>query len=216
MLGSGSIAGVDLEKFNKNKYKNSNLRHTLSIPLDSIVITFIGRLTKEKGVSELISAYKEILQSCKAEIYLLIVGPAHDLMLESELRQLAKVYLNLKLIGYAEHPECYLAITDIFCLPSYREGFATVVIEAAAMGVPSVVTEVTGLVDSVVQGVTGFLVPSRSVNALKEGLIRLIDDPLLRGQMGLSAMERARQKFSANYVNGLMLQEYNYFINLQE
>lgn len=215
VLGSGSIAGVDLERFSKNKYKDSNLRNDLSIPVDSIVITFIGRLTREKGVCELISAYREILQSCKLEIYLLMVGPADDLILESELRKLAKACSTLKLIGYAEHPECYLAITDIFCLPSYREGFATAVIEAAAMGVPSVATEVTGLVDSVVQGVTGFLVPSKNVSALKEGLFRLIEDPLLREQMGLSAMERVHQKFSANYVNELMLQEYNSLITFK-
>lgn len=101
-----------------------------------------------------------------------------------------------------------MSVSDVFCLPSYREGFGNVVIEAAAMGVPTVGTRIVGLVDSVVDGETGILVPPRDVDALTDALSRMLRDESLRMRMGKAAQERARTQYDSNTVNRFLLDEY--------
>ena len=116
---------------------------------------------------------------------------------------------ELHLIGYSDCPEKYMSISDILCLPSYREGFGTVVIEAAAMGVPTVGSDIYGLTDAVVHGETGVLVPPEDVDALYEGISLLLSDQLLCKKMGQSAKERAVKLFSADRVNDGVVKEYH-------
>ena len=111
-------------------------------------------------------------------------------------------------VGYTDIPEAYIAITDILCLPSYREGFGTVVIEAAAMGVPTVGTDIYGLSDAVLHNETGILVPPRNVDALTKALERLLADRALRIKMGAAALRRAHAVFDAERLNALVTQEY--------
>jgi glycosyltransferase involved in cell wall biosynthesis len=115
---------------------------------------------------------------------------------------------RIKAVGYSTEPERYMSVSDVFCLPSYREGFGNVVIEAAAMGVPTVGTRIVGLVDSVVDGETGMLVPPRDVDALTGALSRMLSDESLRVRMGKAAQERARTWYDSNTVNQLLLGEY--------
>ena len=116
---------------------------------------------------------------------------------------------ELHLIGYSDCPEKYMSISDILCLPSYREGFGTVVIEAAAMGVPTVGSDIYGLTDAVVHGETGVLVPPEDIDALYEGISLLLSDQLLCKKMGQSAKERAEKLFSADRVNDGVVKEYH-------
>jgi glycosyltransferase involved in cell wall biosynthesis len=111
-------------------------------------------------------------------------------------------------LGYREDPERYFAAADILCLPSYREGFGTVVIEAAAMGVPTVGTRINGLVDAVVDGETGILVEPRNADALIQGLQRLLEDAVLRERMGEMARQRAHERYSSDVVNAAVVEEY--------
>jgi glycosyltransferase involved in cell wall biosynthesis len=111
-------------------------------------------------------------------------------------------------LGYREDPERYFAAADILCLPSYREGFGTVVIEAAAMGIPTVGTRINGLVDAVVDGETGILVEPGDAAALTRGLRRLLYDAALREQMGERACRRVHELFSAEVVNTALIKEY--------
>jgi glycosyltransferase involved in cell wall biosynthesis len=169
----------------------------------------MGRITVDKGVRELMQAFLEI-KAAGSTAHLVFVG-RFDLesgvlgeILPFEIKQLPDAHI----VGYTECPEDYLAIADILCLPSYREGFGTVVIEAAAMGVPTIGTDIYGLSDAVVDGETGLLVPPRNVEKLTVALMTLIGDRSLREAMGARAKLRAHALFDANAVNQAQVVEY--------
>jgi glycosyltransferase involved in cell wall biosynthesis len=209
-LGAGSIAGVDLARFSLERFDRSLIRAELAIPADGRVIVFVGRVARDKGIKELVAAFNRLSQMGVKNTFLLIIGPlesAQETLLE-ETRGILDKNRRIKMIGYSDTPERYLAIADVFCLPSYREGFGSVVIEAAAMGVPSVVTRVVGLVDAVVEEETGLFVPPNEAEALARALARLLGDEPLRERMGLAAKNRACTLFDSTAVNQLMISEY--------
>ena len=117
--------------------------------------------------------------------------------------------LDVHVVGHSENPEAYMAIADILCLPSYREGFGTVVIEAAAMGVPTIGTDIYGLVDSIKDEETGLLVPPKNTKALASAIRRLLDDNTLRSRMSESAKRRAHALFNAERVNQQVAEKYH-------
>jgi len=201
-----------MSRFNPDRWSLSikqKLRQSLSIAASSKIIIFVGRISPDKGIAELISAFNELL-SINYDVDLLLVGPYdQDCGGKSSLdlnnvRQCSKIHY----VGYTECPESYLAISDIFCLPSYREGFGTVVIEAAAMGIPTVGTKINGLIDAVADGETGVLVPPRDDRALLAALKRLLDHPDELDRMGKAARNRCFQYFDANQVNATVAEEY--------
>lgn len=212
VISQGSLAGVDMNRFNPARWPLSmkhQIRQNLSIALSSKIIIFVGRISPDKGIAELISAFHELL-SMNYDVDLLLVGP-HD----QECGGVSSLNLNsarqcsrIHYIGYTECPEKYLAISDIFCLPSYREGFGTVVIEAAAMGIPTVGTTIYGLIDAVVDGETGILVPPKNDRVLMEALKRLLDHPDELETMGKAARQGCFQHFDANKVNEKVAEEY--------
>lgn len=210
VLGAGSLAGVDLQRFNPENTP-ANARQALQrlqIPEAHLIITFIGRITEDKGIRELIAAFRA-LQADNMPCSLLLIGPeepdTQQLYRECHLTALAHVHL----LGYQQNPEYWLSITNIFCLPSYREGFGNVVMEAAAMGVPTVGTDIPGLRDAVIHRETGILVPAKNVEALTQALKELLINQNLCSQMGRRAFVRAHEKFDADKLNALMIQEYH-------
>lgn len=211
VIGSGSLAGVDVNRFEKQKWlsQSVSLRREMGISKHALVVTFIGRLTKDKGVSELVEAFSR-LREHKAGVVLLLIGPQEPERdpLPAETLVLMRQNDSIFEVGYTSEPEKYLAISDILCLPSYREGFGNVVIEAAAMGVPTVATDIVGLRDAVVDNLTGKLVRVKSVSALTLGLMELLTHADSRIGMGEAAKDRARREFSSNIVNSGVLAEY--------
>lgn len=211
-IGSGSLAGVDLKRFNRARIgaeARTGICRELGISGRALVLLFIGRIARDKGIYELLEAVDR-LRNNGSDVVLLLVGPmdyergGSGTVVRADLEGRAGVYY----LGYREDPERYFAAADILCLPSYREGFGTVVIEAAAMGIPTVGTRVTGLVDAVVDGETGVLVEPRNADALMLGLQRLLEDPTLRVRMGESARLRAHEQYSAYVVNAALVEEY--------
>lgn len=220
VIGSGSISGVDLGRFDSGKFdsnKKNLLKQELSISIKAKIIIFIGRIAKDKGIRELISAFKELLK-LEYDIELLLVGPLDkDCGGDGDfnitlMRECSKIHY----IGYTASPETYLAISDIFCIPSYREGFGSVVVEAAAMGIPTVGTNIYGLVDAVVDGETGILVPPGDDSALVGALRRLLDNPDELIRMGEAAKRRSFQYFSANIINKKVAEEYHNILNTKK
>ena len=207
--GEGSLAGVDLERFSQLKYSvefKKELKQSIGFKNDTFVLTFIGRLTRDKGIYELLASFEQ-LQSKHSNIGLIILGPMEEVentILENKISSLSDVYWG----GNVSEPEKFLSITDVLCLPSYREGFGTVVIEAAAMGVPTVGCEVSGLVDAVEQGVTGLLVPPRNINAYTEAVDKLICDKSLLQTMKCAAKIRCERYFDSHKVNEYVVVEY--------
>lgn len=212
VISHGSLAGIDLSRFNPEKwslFEKQQLRQELSISPDSRVIIFIGRITRDKGISELISAFRGLLH-LGYDVDLLLVGPFDqdrggvDTIDFSDIKQCPRIHY----VGYTECPEHYLSISDIYCLPSYREGFGTTVIEAAAMGIPAVGTHINGLIDAIANGETGILVTSHDDLSLLEALRQLLDNPDLVYQMGKAARQRCIKQFDANIVNKKVAEEY--------
>lgn len=210
-LGSGSIAGVDLSRFEVGRFEKSLIKAELFIPINAQVIVFIGRITREKGIVELVSAFNLLSQRGFDNVFLLLIGPFEsDNQLPEATRNNLEQNPHIRVVGYTDTPEKYLAATDLFCLPSYREGFGSVVVEAAAMGVPTVATRVVGLVDSVVENETGLLVPPKDADALADALAHLLGNPQLRRELGMAAQARASALFDSTAVNRLVLDEYTY------
>lgn len=210
VLGNGSLAGVDRNKFNPEKWKphRKEIRKELQIPDSSQVINFTGRINKDKGIRELIEAFEALIRD-KKDVYLLLVGPfeVKREALPSELVQRIRANPRIRLLGDTPIPEKYYSISDLICLPSYREGFGIVILEAAAMAIPSVATRTVGIVDSVVDGKTGILVPVGDSSSLTAALRQLLDNESLRIDMGKEAIKHAKQ-FDQSLINTLVLNEY--------
>jgi glycosyltransferase involved in cell wall biosynthesis len=211
VLGAGSISGVDLRRFDPVALagERSAIREQLRIAPESQVLVFVGRLARDKGIRELIAAF-QILSRQFDLVDLLLVGPQEPERDPLPSEVVAEIATNPRIhaVGFSHHPERYLAASDIFCLPSYREGFGSVVIEAGALGLPSVATQVYGLLDAVVEGETGLLVPAKDVGALVEALKTLLQETALRQRMGEAARRRSVQLFDANMVNAGVVAEY--------
>ena len=208
VLGKGSLAGVYLERFNINKWNahKQTLRNDLGLLNDDFIITFVGRLSREKGVFELLDAVCQ-LKRIHDNLQLILIGRCEEPEVEQYLKQwVGSKYINN--IGETSTPEKYLSISNLLCLPSHREGFGTVVIEAAAMSVPTVGSNITGLVDAIEDGVTGLLVQPNNVSELKAGLDTLINNRELTKKMGEQAYLRCRKLFDSKKISELVVSEY--------
>jgi glycosyltransferase involved in cell wall biosynthesis len=199
LLGGGSSNGVDADRFQPGE---TNLRACLGLPQDAPVVGFVGRLTRDKGLPELIEAFDAIL-AAKPETHLLLVGwfDAAEDALSSELRWRIKNHPRIHLTGFVADAAPYYRAMDVMVLPTWREGFPNVVLEAAATGIPVVTTLSTGSRDAVVPEVTGLLIPPGYPVAIREAVLQLLNNPERRCRMG----EAGRAWVLDQYVNRRVL-----------
>jgi glycosyltransferase involved in cell wall biosynthesis len=199
LLGSGSSNGVDVERFSPGP---GILRARLGLPADAPVVGFVGRLTRDKGLPELVEAFNAIL-AAKPQAHLLLVGwfDASEDALGRALRSRIKNHPRIHLTGFVADTAPYYRAMDVMVLPTWREGFPNVVLEAAASGIPVVTTLCTGSRDAVVPEVTGLLIPPGYPVAICEAVLQLLRNPKRRCRMG----EAARAWVLQNYVNGRVL-----------
>lgn len=199
LLGKGSSNGVDLERFRPG---SSRIRKHLGIPDDAPVIGFAGRLTKDKGLPELLEAFAVVLRA-KPSARLLLVGwfDAAEDALGVALRERIEGHPNIICTGFVADTAPYYRAMDLMVLPSLREGFPNVVLEAAATGIPVISTLCTGSRDAVVSEVTGLLIPPGQPQAISEAVLRLLRDPTRRLEMG----NAARNWVVGNYENKRVL-----------
>lgn len=207
VLAHGSICGVDTSRFRPNLQRRMQLREQLGIDAHAVVIIFLGRINPDKGIPDLLRAFAEVNRLLPST-HLLVVGPDES-GLDPELARLAQPFAGYyHRIGYTDSPQDYLCCADIFCLPSYREGFGSVLIEAAAMGVPAVASRIVGLIDAVVEDETGLLFEAGQVRQLRDALIVLAKESTLRQTMAEAAALRARTLFSEDIVAAALLDYY--------
>lgn len=207
VLANGSICGVDTSRFYPNAIMRDNVRRENGISDDSAVILFLGRLNRDKGALDLAKSFATIA-AAMPNVILLLVGPEEEHILEQVQRICAAHGERVKIVGFTRHPENYMAAADVLCLPSYREGFGLVIIEAAATGVPAVCSRIYGITDAVEDGKTGLLFPAGDVAALTQALLKLLEDRDLRQQMGEAARVRALGLFPSQKIVGEMLALY--------
>ncbi|MDB9915508.1 glycosyltransferase family 4 protein [Alphaproteobacteria bacterium] len=207
VLGKGSISGVDINHFiPSRKYRNS-IRKRLKINDDFLIFLYVGRIKKEKGIFELIKAFKNISID-HDNLALLIVGPDEENLKQELIEYSGFSKKFIKFVDFTKTPEQYMAASDIFVLPSYREGFGSVVIEAAACGLPSIGSDIYGLSDAINEEETGLLVPARSCMLLEKAMLKLVNNNELRYKMGLNARNRVISQFSQDKITLNILQLY--------
>jgi glycosyltransferase involved in cell wall biosynthesis len=206
LLGNGSSNGVNLERFSPGA---SEVRRKLGLRRESPVIGFVGRLTRDKGLPELIEAFEFILQA-KPEAHLLLVGwfDASEDALRPALQTRIERHARIHCTGYVDDTAPYYRAMDLLVLPTRREGFPNVVLEAAATGLPVVTTECTGARDSVVPEVTGLLIPPGYPEAIAEAVIRLLHDPACGRRMGAAARAWVAEHYSDTRVLALTVEFY--------
>ncbi|OGQ54835.1 MAG: hypothetical protein A3J24_01195 [Deltaproteobacteria bacterium RIFCSPLOWO2_02_FULL_53_8] len=207
VLANGSICGVDTERFCFAPESRSVIRSSLGISGNEIVLLYIGRLNRDKGLLDLAAAFAKLC-ACFNNVKLVVVGTD-----EQEIRQVMASICRewedrLFFVDFTDQPEKYMSAADIVCLPSYREGFGSVIIEAAAVGLPSVASKIYGLTDAVDDGETGLLHEPGNVEELTRQLHKLIQNPEFRSRVGANARIRAERHFSGARVTAAWLEYY--------
>jgi glycosyltransferase involved in cell wall biosynthesis len=205
VFGNGSIAGVDLVKFQPNKKLSCMIKKELDIPDKSFVFLYLGRLARDKGVLDLAKAFSELNAT---NAYLIFVG-FDEGELSSQISHIcSKKIHKLRFIGFTKEPYNYLASANVLCLPSYREGFGTVIIEAAAMGVPTIGSNIYGITDAIENNQTGLLHEVRDILGLKVLMDNALRDPLLLRRLSVAARDLAANKFDANLITNEWVEFY--------
>jgi glycosyltransferase involved in cell wall biosynthesis len=168
---------------------------------------YLGRLSRDKGVLDLALAFARLAQH-HAKACLALVGPDEDGLRRRIEGIVAACSDRLHVIDYTDRPEDYMAAADVFCLPSYREGFGQVALEAAAAGLPVIASRIYGIVDALADGETGLLHPPADVEALRAQMQTLLLQPDQRRRLGGAGRSRALKDFSAERVTQALLEYY--------
>ncbi|HEU0068087.1 MAG TPA: glycosyltransferase family 4 protein [Nitrospiraceae bacterium] len=212
VLGGGSGNGVDsTNRFNLSKLEASSRVQTRSkydIPVDAIVLGFVGRIVWSKGIVELSEAWCSLREEFQS-LHLLMVGGAEaEDPIPTQVDQLLRGDPRVHLIGEEWNTPPLYAAMDMVVLPTYREGFPNVLLEAAAMSLPVVATSVPGCVDAVKDGVTGTLVPPYDSQKLAGAIRSYLKDPELKRRHGSAARERVVCEFRQETIWHALHQEY--------
>jgi glycosyltransferase involved in cell wall biosynthesis len=202
VVGQGSINGVDTEYFkNKhNKEEELEVKNTYNISKDDFVITFIGRLVKDKGINELVESFIILLKKYP-NLKLLLVGVYEDNLykIDKETEQLINESNAIITAGFQQDTRKFLSITDLFTLPSYREGLSNALIEAGSFGVPLLATDIIGNNEVIENNVTGLLVKMKDVSSLTNGIEKFITDKKFYSYIKNNVRDEIIKKYNQNY-----------------
>lgn len=199
IIANGNINGVDLTRFTPGAGREA-MRSKLGFEVQHVVFTFVGRLVSDKGVPELVDSFAR-LHAEHPEARLVLIGseePELDPLPESTHRQMHE-HLAILCPGSQRNIPEWLAATDVYTLPSHREGFCNSLLEAGAMALPSITYDICGCNDSV-DNETGILVPPYDAEALYTAMTQLLCAPALRQQLGQAARKRMEERFDRRYV----------------
>lgn len=205
--------GIDLVRFSRERLSDDEqgrLRAELGLKRGEPVVGFVGRLVEEKGILELLEAMRAI-RAQVPDVRLLVIGPLDSEKSDALTPDVAGRYGLEGACVFTgmrqDMPELY-ALMDVFVLPSHREGFPRSPMEAAAMEVPSVVTDIRGCRETVVEGETGHFVPLKAPDAIARAVLSLLSDPEGRARAGRAARTLAEKKFDERHVFRTVLSHY--------
>src|SRR5712664_1022029 len=219
VFGFGSCNGVDASHFEatpKTLTRAAELGRQLGIPPRAPVVLFVGRLTCDKGIPELLEAFSQLIDRFP-ELRLLLVGCFEDGdPLPVNTRKSLEAHSRVIFAGAVQDTAPYYAIADVLVLPSHREGLPTVVLEAQAAGKPVIGASATGIVDVVVDGETGLLFPVGDVPAFTEAMARLITDKGLANKLGLAGQEQVKRKFRQERIWEALYRAYFAVLQMKE
>ena len=228
VLGKGSSNGIDTSHFNRDQIsmeKQEQLQLTLGIQPEDFVFIFVGRLVSDKGVNELVQAFKNIQRNGDAatpspthrlphpaphNLKLLLVGPKEsdlDALLPETLKEIEE---NTSIItaGYQDDVRPYFALAHALAFPSYREGFPNVVLQAGAMELPSIVSNINGCNEIIKEGENGLIIPVKNTSELQKAMRKLLTDEPLYDHLKKNARTRIVQNYEQEVVWQALLEEY--------
>ena len=207
VLASGSVCGINTVRFRPSASARNIARREMGASADSFVFLFLGRLTQDKGILDLARAFILLAQlNSKAELW--IVGPDESDISSEIFKIISPSVSKVKRRDFTTTPELFMQGADLFCLPSYREGFGSSVIEAAACGLPSLVSRIYGLTDAVLHGQTGLFHEPGNVDELFSNMRVLMSSPETLHSMGRAAQQYAVHNFSESILTNAMLSFY--------
>ena len=203
VLGHGSSNGVDMSVFDPARFPAdavAKARANLRIPADALVIGFLGRIGREKGIEQLYQAWRAVREAFPTA-YLLIIGPdeAND-PVDPKVLEGLKADPRVRMTGPDWYPAPLYALMDLLCMPSHREGLPNVALEAAAMEVPVVAFRVPGVVDAVESGTTGELVDPLCPEQIAAAISKYFQQPSLRKKHGRAGRHRVHEFFAREKV----------------
>ena len=205
VLNKGSICGVDFDEVSKSLSSENNneiqsLKNKYNIKKDDFIYTYIARKTKDKGAIDILKAFEKVcINNQDINLKLFFIGPYEE---EIKISDFLKTNINKVIdIGSVDNHLQFISITNVLCLPSYREGFGSIIIDAAAMKVPSLGYDIPGLQDSIHNNKTGLLSKRGDIDSFSENMYRLYADNELRNEMGLNAYDNAIKNFSAKVMS---------------
>lgn len=215
VLANGNVNGIDLAYFNPEIFleeKHLDFRNSLGIEAQDFVFVFVGRLVGDKGINELIAAFAKI--DSKSAAKLLLVGPFEqelDPLKEGTLEAMKANKLIIE-VGFQKDVRPYFAISDALVFPSYREGFPNVVMQAGAMGLPSIVTDISGCNEIIVEGENGVIIPTKDENALLKAMQQFIENPIFVAALKKNARKMIAERYEQQIVWDAVKAEYMHLI----
>ncbi len=212
LIGNGSSNGIDTSCFSPDKVSDTQqkaLKISLGILDEDFVFVFVGRLVGDKGINELVLAFKRVNQH-NNHLKLLLVGTTEmDLDPLQEATQLETLHnKNIISVGFQEDIRPYLAISDALVFPSYREGFPNVVLQAGAMGLPAIVTNINGCNEIIIDGQNGIIIPVKNSDAIEKALFKLLKDKPLFEFLQSNARQMITSRFEQKEIWKLLREEY--------
>ena len=201
VLGYGNVRGIDLERYNPEQFNKD--------PHDGFTFVFVGRIVRDKGINELVAAFDRLHQEY-TDTRLVLVGPNEDELdpvLPSTQERINRGD-GIESLGRQSDVRPLYAQADALVFPSYREGFPNVVIEAGAMGLPSIVTDINGSREIIIDGQNGVIVPSQNTEALYEAMKRFVTMPDVVQKLAANARPLIASRFEQGYVRQCL---YDYY-----
>lgn len=236
VLANGNVNGIDLNFFSKNNFSEndlSKLKNDLQISDNDFVFVFVGRLVGDKGINELVEAFQKLEISSEPQISslqspisnfqsripkLLLVGPLEselDPLKEETLKEI-KTNPNIISVGFQKDVRPYFAIANALVFPSYREGFPNVVMQAGAMELPSIVSDINGCNEIIVEGENGTIIPVKNAEAITVAMQKLMEDKDCYLTLKANARPMIQARYEQSVVWNALLDEYNSLINKLE
>ncbi|NUP07125.1 MAG: glycosyltransferase family 4 protein [Polyangiaceae bacterium] len=211
VLLAGSSNGIDTARYEPTAERlaaAASRRSQLGIPADAKVVGFVGRITHDKGIEDLLRAFESVRKRVPRAFLLLVGGFDDTDPVSVDCKQAVQNGESIALTGFVDDVAVFYPLMDVLVLPSFREGFPNVPLEAAISSVPTVAYAATGTVDAVADGHTGTIVPKLDWRALGDAVARYLTDDALRAAHGSSARERALELFRNDAIWSALAAQY--------
>lgn len=212
VIANGNVNGVDVDYYHPeaiSEEAKNQLRDSLQIKEDNFVFVFVGRLVIDKGLRELVKAFDAISKNHK-KVKLILVGPKENAHNPKKRRMFHTIQQNENIItvGFQEEVRPYYAISNVLILPSYREGFPNAVLQAGAMGLPSIVSDISGCNEIIDHDVNGLLVPKKNYRELQKAMEKMLYNTSLLKEFYQNARNKVVKSFDKNFVWQELKKEY--------